>query len=171
MKKSRLMIVVGERTWTLAALHLACAISRRSGIDLLLLKMVPVQHPLFLGTTAGLLNYSDEDARILSDMAATAEDYGISLQVQIFQYASYWSGLVDAAGQLGATAVVVQVPSSFIPHLRDLRCRWLRHKLAGRQQLLFTLDDLRPSLNWTPTLKQQNNMAQLLEQQRWGRTL
>jgi hypothetical protein len=49
-------------------------------------------------------------------MAATAEDYGVSLDVQLFQYTNYWSGVVDAAAQLNVTAVITHVPPSRIPY-------------------------------------------------------
>jgi hypothetical protein len=62
MKESRLMIIMGERAWTLAALHLACAMSRRGQTEVLLLKMIPVRHPALLGTEAGLLDFAAEDA-------------------------------------------------------------------------------------------------------------
>jgi hypothetical protein len=45
-----------------------------------------------------------------------AEDYGVSLDVRLFQYASYWSGVVDAAAQLGVTAVIACIPPSPIPY-------------------------------------------------------
>ena len=86
MEKTRLMIVMDKRDWTLAALHLACAMSRRAQADLLLLKMVPVRHPAQLGTETGMLDFSDEDIAALEDMAATAEDYGVSLRRLVCQY-------------------------------------------------------------------------------------
>jgi hypothetical protein len=164
MDKSRVMIIMGDRAWTLAVLHLACAISRRGAASVLLLKMVRVRHPFLLGTEAGLLNLSDDDVQVLLDMLATAEDYGVSLHVHLFQHVNYWSGVADAAAQLGATAVIARIPASPIPYWQSFSRRWLRRRLAGQQQLFFPLDDLKPSLVWTPSLTLQNNMARLLEQ-------
>jgi hypothetical protein len=163
MSKSRLMIVMGDRAWTLAALHLACAMSRRDQADVLLLKMVPVRHPLLLGTEAGSLNFTAKDADALADMAATAEDYGVSLDVQLCQYANYWHAVVDAAEQVGVTAVAVHIPSSAIPYWHDFRRWWLRRQLARQQQLLITLDDLAPSLTWTPSITLQDDMARMMD--------
>ena len=162
MSESRLLIVMGERAWTLAALHLACAMSRRSQTEVVLLTMVPVRHPLLLGTDAGSLNFTPENAEALKDMAATAEDYGVSLNIEVCQYANYWHAVVDAAEQLGATAVIIHIPHTPIPFWSNLR-RWLlRHQLARQQQLLFTLDDLIPSLTWTPSITLQEDMARML---------
>jgi len=161
MRESRLLIVMGDRTWTLAALHLACAMSRRNQTEVVLLKMVPVRHPLSLGTDASLLNFTPEDAKALSDMAATAEDYSVALDVQLYPYAN-WHAVVGAAEQLGATAVIIHIPPSPIPYWSSLR-RWLlRRRLARQQQLLFTLDDLSPSLTWTPSITLQDDMIRML---------
>jgi len=162
MSKSRLLIVMGDRAWTLAALHLACAMSRRSQTEVVLLKMVPVRHPLLLGTDAGALNFTPEDAEALRDMAATAEDYGVSIDVQVCPYANYWHAVVHAAEQLGVTAVIIHMPHTPISFWGNLR-RWLlRRQLERQQQLLFTLDDLAPSLTWTPSITLQDDMVRLL---------
>jgi len=166
MSKTRLMIVMGDKGWTLAALHLVCAMSRRDVAEVLLLKVIPVRHPLLLGTEAGFLDFAAEDAQALEEMAATAEDYGVSLKVELFQYANYWTGMVDAAAQLGATAVIARIPSSPIPYWQAFRHWWLRRRLAHQQQLFFALDDLKPSLVWTPSITLQNDMVRLLENHR-----
>jgi hypothetical protein len=162
MSESRLLIVMGDRAWTLAALHLACAMSRRSQTEIVLLKMVPVRHPLLLGTEASFLDFAAEDAAALADMAATAEDYGVSLDIQLCPYANYWHAVVGAAEQLEGTAVLTHIPHSAIPYWDNFR-RWLlRRQLARQQQLLFTLDDLAPSLTWTPSITLQDDMVRLL---------
>lgn len=164
MNKSRLMIVMGNAAWTQAALHLVCAMSQHDTSLVLLLKMIPVQHPQLLGTDAGLLDFSNDDAQGLREMSATAEDYGVGLQVQLFQYASYWSGIVDAAAQLDATAVIARIPASPIPYWQTFRRWWLHRRLARQQQLFFALEDLKPSLVWTPSITLQNDMARILAQ-------
>ncbi|MFO7680733.1 MAG: hypothetical protein R6X34_11830 [Chloroflexota bacterium] len=159
MGDSRLMIVMGERAWTLAALHLACAMSRRNQTELLLLKMAPVRHPLLLGDAAGSLSVTAEDTKALADMTATTEDYGVPLAVEICQYANYWHGVVDAAAQLGATAVIIHIPHASIPYRHNFR-RWLLNRQLARQGcLLITLDDLTPSLTWTPSITLQEETA------------
>lgn len=164
MSESRLLIVMNDRAWTQATLHLACAMSRRRQTEIVLLQMVPVRHPLLLGTEAGSLNFTQEDAEALRDMIATAEDYGIFLTVQVCQYANYWRAVVGAAAQLKITAVIAYMPSSPLLYSHRLR-RWLlHHQLARHEQLLLTLDDLTPSLTWTPSLTLQQDLAAKLEQ-------
>ena len=152
MRESRLMIVMGDKAWTLAALHLACAMSRRSQTELLLLKMTPVRHPLLLGTPAGSLSFTPADEQALQELAAAAEEYGVALDIQLCQYANYWHAVVDAAEQTSATAVLLHIPPSPIPYWRNWRCQSLRRQLARQQQELITLDNLPPSLTWTPSI-------------------
>jgi hypothetical protein len=162
MNVSRLMIVMGEPKWTLAALHLACVMPRSDQAELLLLKMVPVQHPLLLGTPGSSLGFTADDAQALENMAATAEDYGVLLTIRRCQYANYWNAVVDAAEQLRATSVLVYIPPSPIPYWQSLRHRWLVRQLARQSQLLLTLDDLTPSLTWTPAITLPNEIATTL---------
>lgn len=164
MSKSRLLIVMSDTAWTSAALHLACAMSRRRQTEIVLLKMVPVRHPLLLGTEAGTLNFTQEDAETLNDMAATAEDYGVPIQIQVCQYANYWHAVVGAAETLAVTAVIAHISHTALPYWHHLR-RWLLHRQLARQnQLLLTMDDLTPSLTWTPSLTLQHDLAIKLEQ-------
>lgn len=164
MARSRLMIVMSDTAWTMAALHLACAMSRRGEANVLLLKMIPVRHPALLGTTAGSLDFTPADGVALADMTATAQDYGVALDTEVCQYASYWHAVVDAAEQLEVTAVITQIPSSPLPYWSRFR-RWLlRRQLASQHQLLLTLDDLTPSLTWTPSLTLQQDITLKLNQ-------
>ncbi len=163
MDTSYLMIVMGDKSWTMAALHLACAISRRSQTKIVLLKMVPVRHPQLLGTDAGSVNVTPEDTAALSDMAATAEDYGVSIDLHLCQYANYWHALVDIAEQLEVTAVIIHMPPSLLPHWRRFRLWLLSCQLAKQHQLLLTLDDLTPSLTWAPSLTLQQDIVAKLD--------
>lgn len=142
MTESRLIIVMDDRKWTSNALHKACALSRRSGAGIVLLKMVPVRHPLMLGDYAGYMDLSFNDTRALEEMAATAEDYGVPLDVRVFPYASYWPGIVDAAEQLRATVVVARVPPSHIPFWQKVRHGLLLRRLARQRQMLWGPEEL-----------------------------
>jgi hypothetical protein len=112
------------------------------------------------------LDLTREDITDLADVAATAEDYGVFLDVRVCHYANYWHSVVDMAKQLEVTAVLVHIPNTPIPFWGNLR-RWLlRRQLAQQQQLLVTLDDLTPSLTWTPSITLQDDMARMLGRMR-----
>lgn len=163
MGESRLLIVMDDRAWTLAALHLACSMSRRNQTEVVLLKMIPVRHPLLLGTSAGFLNFTAADTAALSDMRATAEDYGVVIDVQVCAYANYWHAVVNVAEQLKVTAVIIRLPSSPLPYWSRFRHWLLCRQLRRQRQLLLTLDALTPSLTWTPSLTLQEDLAVKLD--------
>src|SRR5438045_2366359 len=83
---SCVMVQVAEPTWTVAALHLACAVARTQGEALVLVKMVPVSHVGWLGTELGYQNFTEADHRLLREYAATAEAYGVIPSAELFQY-------------------------------------------------------------------------------------
>lgn len=152
MNQCRLLLIVGEREWTMTAVHLACAMSRRNQTEVVLLNMMPVRHPLLLGTDASDLLFTAVDAATLAEMAATAEDYGVPLTVHRFAYANYWPAIVDAAEQLNVTAVIAHIPPSPLPYWTQIRRWWLQRQLTHHHQQLLTLEDLTPSLTWTPSI-------------------
>jgi hypothetical protein len=95
----------------------------------------------------------------LDEMVATAEDYGVSVNVQLFQYANYWPGIVDAAAQLGATAVIAHIPPSTFPYWQEFRPLVAAPAAGSAAAAVFPLEDLKPSLVWTPSITLQNDMA------------
>ena len=103
MGNSRIMVVVGGRQWTLGAIHLAGAVARSNGREVILLQMVPVRHPWLLGTDLGLLDFSLEDQCNLVEYKQILARYDVCFSVCVFQYDAYVSGLVDAAGYCART--------------------------------------------------------------------
>ncbi len=149
MNQSRLMIVMGDFESTRNALHFACAHSRSSGAGLVLVKLTPVRHPGLLGDPAGNLDRIREHSLALADLAATAEDYGVPLDVCVCQYASYWSGVLDAAEQLAATAVVIPAAASRFPIWQRFHRRLLQRRLARRNKALLSPEELSPMMEPT----------------------
>ena len=152
MPATRVMIVLGERAWTMQALHLACAMARRQDVTIVLVKMVPVMHPLLLGTEAGRLALSRQDELDIQDFAATAEDYGVDFAVEICQFANFIHAVVDAAEQLEITAVFADVPATHFHPWTQLQRWWLRLQLTWHNHPLYTLEQTGGKLEWTPTI-------------------
>ena len=44
MNTQTIMVHIGERAWTAETLHSACVLARKTGAEIALIKMVPVQH-------------------------------------------------------------------------------------------------------------------------------
>lgn len=149
---NKIMIVLGDRQWTLNALHLACAMVRNNNGEVILVKMVPVQHPIMLGTDAGYRDFTVQDEESTCFFAATAEDYGVPFSVFVCQYASYVSGIADVAEQIEVTAVFCQSPRSHVPFWAKVQKWLLEQALARRHIALYMLEQSDGTLEWTPSV-------------------
>lgn len=152
METPKLMIVLGERDWTLKALHLACAVARTNGWPLILVKMVLAPHPMALGTPAGRVNFTAEEELQLQDFSATAEDYNVPFELVINQYVNYYHALTDLAEQLAVQIVLAEPPTSFIPFYAKIQLWFLRHHLKAAGCTLYTLQEAEPQPTWSPAL-------------------
>jgi hypothetical protein len=139
MRAVNLMVVVGEQEWTEQALHLACTLARQHKGSIFLVKLVPVRHPLMLGTEAAYLNFSGEDERYLEELAATIEDYNVPYQAHVCGYANYQNAVKQIADTLDAAVVFAASPPSAIPFWSELKSWWSGRGLAQHGHLLFTL--------------------------------
>lgn len=126
--------------WTEEAVHLAAAMAHNSGETVSLLKLVPAQHLSWLGTTMPDMTETREASERLWSCKAIAEDYGVELCVQPFQYADLIGGLVDAVDEFAARALFVHVPETAIPVWRKFQLWDLRRQLTQRKVALYTLD-------------------------------
>src|SRR5436305_12329422 len=100
-----IMVQIADRQWTMVAMHLAAALARNTGTELILVKMAPVQHLGWLGTEFGSPTLSRQDCEEIRDYEATAEDYGVPLSKQVFQYVFLPEALSDAADYFGVGIV------------------------------------------------------------------
>ncbi len=135
-----ILVQMTNETWTMQALHLACALARNNGARIALLRLMQVQHLGFLGTEFGSAPLSQQEHAAWLNYAATAEDYGVEIVRQAMQCWSPLEAIADAADYVDAQVVFAHIPHSYIPYM-DRWQRWqLQRRLekAGRQ--LFTLE-------------------------------
>jgi hypothetical protein len=130
------MLQLADSPWTVEALHRACLLARKSGSQLVAVKMLPVQHPGWLGTDMGNLGLSMQDYAELKSAALTAEDYGVHCATTIFQYVSLTAGLVEVAGVLNAGIVFATLPVSRIPGWTRWQMSRLRYGLLRQGRIL-----------------------------------
>src|SRR5690349_12479385 len=90
-----IMVQLGEPQWTSKALHLACTVARANSCDLTIVKMVPVDHPGWLGTELGNRHFTTADQDRLRDYSITAEDYGVQFAVDLYQYVILSDAILD----------------------------------------------------------------------------
>ena len=131
-----IMVEVAAREWTQEALHSACNIARRSHACVALVQMVPVRHPLLLGTQIAYQSLSKAEIERLCSYEETLEDYGVEYSITLFQYATLVGAIVEAADLLNARVVFAELPKSALPFWRSIRLEGLRRSLAQQQRQL-----------------------------------
>src|SRR5947208_3225386 len=111
METQSIMVQITDRRWTLAAMHLACALARPAGAEVALVKMVPVQHVGWLGTDLGNLRLTPADRKDMSEYESITEDYGVQSSRHFYQYVTLPGALVDAAEYVNAQVVFATLPT------------------------------------------------------------
>jgi hypothetical protein len=107
---------------------------------LVLLRLVPVNHPGWLGTELGDPFPTERDSDALQAYAAIAEDYGIDFAIQPMQYITLEGALVDAADLFDALAVFARPLKSAVPYWDKLRWWSLERRLVAHKRQLCTLN-------------------------------
>lgn len=145
---STIMVHITNQTQTLAALHVACAMARSSQACIVLLNLIPVSHPEWLGTEWGYMNFSARDQRALKDYEKLVESYGITVKTCVMQVMSTQDGIISAADSVDAQIVFARLPHSFIPFWHTWQVKKLRRALEQHQRQLYMLDYQGAALNW-----------------------
>lgn len=139
MDHPKIMVVIGEHEWTLDAVHQACALARRDGNQLVLLKMVPVKHHLLLGTDPGSFVNKDEQSRVM-EYLSLVDSYAVSCSICIFQYVAYSNALLSAAEQLDIRTIFASFPQEWLSAWRRFKISWLKRRLVRYDRALHVLD-------------------------------
>lgn len=150
---STIVVITGERSWTLRAVHLAAAMAREAGLPVVLLRLVRVAHLEYLGSGAreALLPYDEFDA--LNEYLLTAEAYGVPAGVELFEYTDYNGGIASAADQRAAAAVFAPAPAAGFASLARLRLWALRRTL---RRPLYTLGHGDAPMAWMEAAPETN---------------
>jgi hypothetical protein len=130
---SVIMVQISDREWTLEALHCACRLARNTSARIALVKLIPVQHPSWLGTEWGYMNFTHQAQADFADYQATIEDYGVEFTPVLFQYVTLADGIAQAAQYVDAETVFAKIPASLIPLSTRLQ-RWVLNREFARQK-------------------------------------
>jgi hypothetical protein len=153
-----LVVQMSGRAWTEKALHMACAMARSYSGSVVLVRMMRAQYPGWLGTEFAYQPLSPDESAAVWAYKAIAQNYGVELDIQPMQYATFVGALLDVAGALGASAVFADVPHSLVPGWRRYQIWDLRRQLERRDCALYTLDQLVQSVQ-IPSLETLNRHA------------
>jgi hypothetical protein len=142
MAMSTIIVQATDQSHTLTALRAACDLAYNNQYDIVLLKLVPVNHPSWLGTDDwGYLNLTQQDQESLREYGRYAESCGVKVEVCCLQSISTVDALVGAAENVNAQIVFAHVPHTIIPFLHHWQIWLLRRGLKQRQCQLYTSDD------------------------------
>jgi sugar phosphate isomerase/epimerase len=147
-----LLVQMADEQWTMSALHLACALARSVDGKVVLLRLMQVRHPSYLGTEFGDKSPDEREYQNLKEYAATAEDYGLQLVVQPMQCATSLDAVVDAAEQLDAFVVFAHVPETRFAYWRRFQIWNMERRLHSQHRQLFMLDRPVADIRWMPSI-------------------
>jgi hypothetical protein len=152
MKK--IMIQVANKSWTMEALHLACAMTRNNETEttITLVRFIAVGHPSYLGTSMGNIAPSPQEYRDLQDYLETAEDYGVEFEVRSIHCLVPMDVMAQAAEELEANVVFARVPESVFPYWRKFQLWNLERSLKSQGCELYTLDKPANATEWVPSV-------------------
>ena len=147
-----IMVQMTDYRQTLATLHFACAMALNVKARITLVKMLPAQYAGWLGTEWGSWSFTDQDHAEMKDYQATAEDYGVEVSGEIFQYLTLMEAISDAADYVDAQFVFATLPGSVIPFWRKFQVWALRKRLAQHGRQLFLSDQDHTRQTQVPSL-------------------
>jgi hypothetical protein len=133
---------VEDQQCTLKAVHLACAVARSDGTNVILVKMLSVPYVSWLGSGFGQRDFTVHEREFIKTYEAIAQDYGINAGVVSFEYVTLPEAIVQAADYVNAQAVFAGLPHHiFAPWRTFLKWR-LKHQLADLACEFYDLDEV-----------------------------
>ncbi|MBK8027978.1 MAG: hypothetical protein IPK17_00390 [Chloroflexi bacterium] len=107
-----ILVQFAETRWTSEAVTQACILARNSQACVVVLRLIPVPHPSYLGTDIGYLPPNPREYRRLDEYRATAEDYGVNLTIEAMHSISSFDALLQAVEHFGAEIVFAHFPEA-----------------------------------------------------------
>lgn len=135
-----ILVQMSDQSWTLQAIHLACAMACSNQTNIILLRLDYVKHPIHLGTDLGFNPPTNQEIAIIAACKNISEQYGVKLRFESFQCATTVGALVTAADEFFADILFAHIQATHIPFWHKLKTWDLTHRLSAIDCQLFTLD-------------------------------
>jgi hypothetical protein len=135
-----IMVQMSDNQWTMEAMHLASALARNVGGEVVLLHLVLANNPGLLGWD--IAAPTPKELRQCEVYAAVAEDYGVEFCVQPMQYISLSEALAQAVELLGVHFLFANISRSKVPFWRYFQLWNLKRQLGECH--LYTLTEEAP---------------------------
>jgi hypothetical protein len=147
-----ILVQLSDHQWTTPVVHLACALARTMNAKITLLYLTPVAHSSYLGTPFGYTPPTQQQYADIDDYAATAEDYGIEISLQVMECTTPLEAVPDAVEQLQADAVFAYVPESRIPYWQKFQKWLLQRRVTKSHRQIFMPDRPEHTTDRLPTI-------------------
>jgi hypothetical protein len=157
-----IMLQIAQRDWTINALHAACQMARQIGADLLLVKLVAVQHISWLGTEWGYMDFTRQEQDELAEYWEMIEEYKVHCKLFIYQYAFLITAIAEVAERYSAQAAFATPPPSIIPGWHAFQLHRLRQQLTHQHCEL--IEDPRLDATYSTSLARFAGEGQQTEQ-------
>jgi hypothetical protein len=125
-----IMLQIAQRDWTTTALQAACQMARTISADVLLVKLVTVQHISWLGTEWGYMDFTRQEQDEMAGYYDMIEENKVHCKLFIYQYAFLADAIAEVAERYHAQIAFATVPPSFIPGWQKFQLHRLRQHLA-----------------------------------------
>lgn len=136
-----IIVHMADPQWTARAMHLACGIAQQYKAQIVLLRLIPVPNPGWLGAGPGEAIPTGQDTSDYAFYKAIAKDYQVDCTVQRMQYFTLDGALMDAADLWDAQMIFAQLPKSIIPYWDKLRWWNMKRRLSAHNRQLNTLNE------------------------------
>jgi hypothetical protein len=134
-----ILVQVADQSWTMQAMHLACAMARNTGGSVVLLRLMQVRTPYLLSELS-ISSPTDPEMAAITEYSMVAEDYGVKIVLQPMQYESFSVAVVQAAEHFDALAVFASFPLNHMPLWRRFQLWSMRRQLNAQKCQLYTLE-------------------------------
>lgn len=149
---STIMIQTTGSTQVPETVHLGCALARSQGGPIVLVQMIPVTHPGWLGTEWAWAERTEADAQLAKACRVVADEYGVELETMQFPYSTLLDAIVQAADYLDAGFVFATLPAARAGWWHKWQVRRLERRLAARQRRLCLPGEPGDAARWTPSI-------------------
>jgi hypothetical protein len=145
-----IVVQLADCEWTTRALHLASALARNNGSQVILLHLMLAHNPGLLGWDAAVTPPTWAEYDQIQEYGAICEDYGVEFHMQPMQYVTLIGALTDASVILDADVLFAQVPDSRFSFWKSLTAKRLTHALHAVGCTLYLIDEHTSMIDWIP---------------------
>lgn len=133
------LIEIAEREWTMNALHDACSAARINGDKIILLRMMHVNNPGFLGSEYAYLAPDRQEMGDIHAYETLIEDYGVQATLSNIQYITRVECLIEIATAKQASVLYAKPAASWLGWWTRWQQRRLNNGLISAGITLVTL--------------------------------